>query len=86
MFPDLLKLADVTPVFKKGCKTDKENYRPISVLKPFAKILERTLSKQLNDFVGEKFSPLLCGFRKGHNTQHALLRLLENWRSKIDNK
>ena len=40
-FPDLLKLTDVTPGFKKDDKNDKENYRPISVLKAFAKILER---------------------------------------------
>ena len=85
-FPDILKLADVTPVFKKGCKTDKENYRPISVLKPIAKIFERLLYKQIIIFMDNKFSPLLCGFRKGHNTQHALLKLLDNWREKLDNK
>ena len=86
VFPDLLKLNEFTPVFKKGDKTDKENYRPISVPKPMAKILERMLSKQLNEFINDKFSPLLCAFRKGHNTQHALLNLLENWREKIDKK
>ena len=85
-FPDLLKLTDVTPGFKKDDKNDKENYRPISVLKAFAKILERLLYKQLNEFIEQKFSPLLCGFRKGHNTQHALLKLLEDWRAKLDQK
>ena len=84
--PDLLKLVDVTPVFKKGNKNDKSNYRPISVMKAFAIIFERLLSKQLNDFIENKFSPLLCGFRKGHNTQHALMRLLEDWRAQLDNK
>ena len=85
-FPDLLKLADVTPVFKKDDKNEKGNYRPISVLKAFAKILERLLYKQLNNFIEHKFSPLICGFRKGHNTQHALIKLLEDWRAKLDNK
>ena len=85
-FPDLLKLADVTPAFKKGDKMNKENYRPISVIKVFAKVLERLLCKQLRDFLEPKFSPLLCGFRKGHSTQHALLKLLEDWRNKLDNK
>ena len=84
--PDLLKLVDVTPVFKKGNKNDKSNYRPISVMKAFAIVFERLLSKQLNDFIENKFSPLLCGFRKGHNTQHALMRLLEDWRAQLDNK
>ena len=86
IFPDLLKLVDVTPVFKNDNKNDKANYRPISVLKAFAKIFERLLFKQLNDFIEQKFSPLLCGFRKGHNTQHALIRLIEDWRAKLDNK
>jgi len=86
LFPDLLKLADITPAFKKGDKTKKENYRPISVIKVFAKILERLLCKQLKEFIVPKFSPLLCGFRKGHSTQHALLKLLEDWRDKLDSK
>ncbi len=83
-FPDLLKLVDVTPVFKKGDKNDKTNYRPISVMKCFSVIFERLLFKQLNEFISVKFSPLLCGFRKGHNTQHALINLLEDWRGKLE--
>ena len=85
-FPNLLKVVDVTPVFKKGDKNDRSNYRPISVMKAFAIIFERLLFKQLNDYIEAKFSPLLCGFRKGHNTQHALIRLLEDWRTHLDNK
>ena len=52
----------------KGDKTKKENDQPINVIKVFAKILERLLSKQLREFIEPKFSPLLCGFRKGHST------------------
>ena len=36
--------------------------------------------------MADKFSPNLCGFRKGHSTQHALLKLLEQWRGYLDNK
>ena len=86
IFPDPLKLVDVTAVFKKGDKNDKTNYRPISVMKAFATVFERLLFKQLNGFIESKFSPLLCGFRKGHNTQHALINLLEDWRTQLDNK
>lgn len=85
IFFHIFFLSDVTPAHKKGDKTNKENYRPISVLKVFAKILERILSRQLSEFITSKFSPLLCGFREGHSTQHALLKLLEDWRNKLEN-
>ena len=42
-FPDLLKYADMIPVFKKGDATDKENYRPIRTLPDFSKIFEKLI-------------------------------------------
>ena len=48
--PDVFKISKVTPVFKTGAMTDPGNYRPISVLSPFAKILERLVYNQLNHF------------------------------------
>ena len=39
--PTKMKLAYVTPIFKKGDKLDSTNYRPISVTPSFAKIFER---------------------------------------------
>ena len=85
-FPNLMKFGDVTPVFKKDDKTKKENYRPICILSPFSKVFERILSNQISSFMKGKLSDNLCGFRKGYNTQHALLNLLENWRYHLDNK
>ena len=40
-FPDKLKFADVSPVFKKDCKTDKSNYRPVTLLLVISKVYER---------------------------------------------
>ena len=60
------------------------NYRPLSVLPALSKVLERILGKQLGSFMQNKFSPYLCGFRNGYSTQHAMLRLLENWRYHLD--
>ena len=37
-FPDKLKTADITPVFKKGDKHEKSNYRPISILPILSKV------------------------------------------------
>ena len=86
VFPESLKLADITPALKKDDKTNKKNYRPISLLPPLSKTFERLICDQINEFMRDKLSPLLCGFRKGYSTQYALLRLLEQWRSKLDNK
>ena len=68
IFPDELKVADIVPVFKKEDPNDKTNYRPISLLPLISKIFEK---------VYKILSPKLCGFRKGHSTQHALLNLLK---------
>ena len=42
-FPDGLKEADVTPVFKKDDNTNRENYRPVSILPTVSKIYERNI-------------------------------------------
>ena len=44
------------------------------------------MQKQIHDFIISFLSPYLCGYRKGFNTQHALLTLAENWRKSLDNK
>ena len=46
-FPNCVKLANITPVFKKGARTSKNNYRPASILPVFSKISGRLLSRQL---------------------------------------
>ena len=77
-FPQNLKLADITRVYKKNYPLDKTNYRPISMLPVVSKIFERIMQKQINDFIISFLSPYLCGYRKGFNTRHALLTLVEN--------
>ena len=84
-FPDILKYADITPVFKKGDTTDKSNYRPISTLSNFSKIFEKLIYSQVNSYMEPKLSKYLAGFRRNHNTQHALLRMIESWRA-LQNK
>ena len=79
-FPENLKLADVTPIFKKKDKTFAENYRPISVLPTVSKIIEQIMLKQITDYIRKFLSPFLCGYRKEFRTQYLLLSLLERWR------
>ena len=67
-FPNLMKVAEMSPVFKKLDNTSKDNYRPISTLSNFAKLFESIIYSQLNDCMENKFSKYLTAFRKSRNT------------------
>ena len=66
IFPSKLKLAKVTPVFKKGSRKDKHNCRPIPVLSIFSKIFEKAMFKRLYRYLGSCniLYPLQFGFRR----------------------
>ena len=85
VFPDELKLANVTPLYKKSDREDKTNYRPISVLPSLSKVYKKILYKQLTSFFETKLSPHLCGFRSRYSAQHALSNLLFTWQNCLDN-
>ena len=44
-FPDNIKLADMTPVYKKKDPLKKENYRSVSILSAISRIFERLMQK-----------------------------------------
>ena len=85
IFPDAEKRASVTPVFKKDDKLLKTNYRPISVLNVFSKVFERFLLNQMLPFIENVMSSLMSAYRSKYSTQHVLLRLIEQWRTFLDN-
>ena len=85
VFPDQLKLADITPIFKSVDSMAKKNYRPVSILNSVSKLFEKLIQKQLNPFFDDKLSEYLCGYRKGNSTQYALLNLIESWKKYRDN-
>jgi hypothetical protein len=60
IFPNELKLGDVSPVFKKDDSTNKDNFRPISVLSAISKIYERILTDQISSYMEDILSPLTC--------------------------
>ena len=74
-FPDSLKNADITPVYKKDDPTGKVNYRPVSVLPLLTKIFKRVIYNQLGEYMNLFLNILFRGFRKTHSTQHALFKL-----------
>ena len=85
-FSDNLKLADVTPVFKKDDANLTKNYRPVSVLPIVSNILERLLQKQAISHIEQYLSNFLCGYRQGYSTQTALISMLEKWRNILHSK
>ena len=87
VFPDKMKVAKVIPIFKKDSKTDVANYRPISLLTVFSKILERLIYNRMNCFL--KKCDILYekqfGFRKKHSTSHATAYLSSKLYTTLDN-
>ena len=83
-FPSCLKMADVTPLHKKGKKDLKEKCRPVSILPVFSKVFERSMFAQMSSFFDNFLSKQQCGFRKGYSTQQCLLVLLEKWKRAVD--
>ena len=84
VFPDELKLAEVIPLFKKYDPFDKSNYRPVSLLSHMSKVFERIIYNQINECIEPFLSNLPTGFRKNHNTQHSLIKMLENFKEALD--
>ena len=87
IFPDDFKIACVTPVFKGGDEKDLGNYRPISVLPCFSKILERIMYNRLynhliknNILYSKQF-----GFQKGHSAEHAIIQLIYQINNNFEN-
>ena len=73
VFPDHLKYGIVTPLYKSGDRSSMSNYRPVSLLLVFSKVLERTMHCRLdqhlsinNILVTEQY-----GFRSDRSTEHA---------------
>ena len=86
IFPDELKIAKVIPIYKSGDKTSIENYRPISVLSVFSKILEKIMYNHLINFINKHniLYKYQFGFRKRHSTNHAIITLVDKISTALD--
>ena len=77
--PDHYKQAKVIPIYKSLDKEDFTNYRPLSLLSTFSKLLEKLVSKQIFRFL-HKYEILYehqCGFQPKHDTTQPILQLLD---------
>ena len=84
IFPQNPKLADVAPLFKKDVKQYKGNYRPVSLLSSISKVFGRLMHHQMHEYMINKLSIFLCGFREKMNAQNCLVFLVEKWRRGLD--
>ena len=88
IFPDIWKLARVTPIYKSGQTSNLSNYRPISVLSVLSRLLEKLVHDQLYDFckTNDSLSKNQFAFRKLHSTITSMLNITETWYKNIDER
>ena len=80
IFPTSLKLANITPTYKKGSK----NFRRVSIMLNISKIYERCLFKSKSNYFENIFSKCQCGFRQDLNAQYCLISMIEKWIKSLD--
>lgn len=87
-FPEDLKIAKIKPVFKKGCKSDIHNYRPIALLSNFSKIFEKIIyDRLLNYFYTNNLINInQFGFQKNKSTTMAIFKFLKSMWDTVNDK
>ena len=83
-FPNNLKLAEVSPLYKANDNFQKKNFRPVSVLTSISKIYERIYHDQLYAYFHDIFSHMLAAYRPRHGCQHVLTNLINSWKKSLD--
>ncbi|KAJ3643854.1 hypothetical protein Zmor_026539 [Zophobas morio] len=86
IFPDIWKVAKITPVFKEGDFTNVEKYRPISILPNFSKVFETVLYNQLYPKLKNVISEQQHGFMPGRSTLSNLTCMSQSIAASLDNK
>ena len=78
IIPKDLKLAKVIPIYKSSSREELKNYRPVSLLPAFSKILEKFVFNKITSYMNNTnlFYEHQYGFRAGHSTIHPIIDLL----------
>jgi hypothetical protein len=86
--PSKMKIAKVIPIFKSGDASDINNYRPISLLSTFSKILEKIVQSRLFDYLETHnlITSQQFGFRPSHSTVHPMTLLLNKVTAALNDK
>ena len=85
-FPAELKIARVVPIFKNGDKSNISNFRPVSVLPVFSKLLEKIVYNRLTSFINTNdiLYKYQFGFRPNHSTNIAHITLIDRIMKLLD--
>ena len=88
IFLDKLKIARVTPLFKGDENYELGNYRPVSVLPCFSKILEKIMNNRVYKYLTDNnmLYKKQFSFQEGHSTEHAIVQLVDQIRNSFESK
>ena len=88
IFPDILKISQITPIYKKGPKNICCNYRPISLVSSFSKIFEKCLYSQFINYLNKKnlITSSQYGFRSTYSCSMAVSKISSEIIKSIDDK
>lgn len=86
VFPDGLKTSLVVPVFKRGDRSNVDNYRQITLVSAFSKIFERAVYDRVVGFLESRGLLTTCqhGFRKGRSTETATAAFVQHIADEVD--
>ena len=86
MFSDNAKIECASLLDKHADgKYSVNNVRPVNLINTFSKIYQKIGKDFLISKMEHHFSPFISAYRKSFSTEHVLIRLLEDWRNKLDN-
>lgn len=87
-FPKIFKTAIIKPLHKAGSRTNIQNYRPISLISNFGKIIEKIIKTRMTQFLEkhEIIAESQHGFRKGKSTRDAIFELTDGIYKLLDQK
>ena len=88
IFPDLMKLAEVTPLYKGKSREFETNYRPISLLTTMSKIVEKVVYSRVYKFLSTtgQICETQYGFRSNHSCEHAVAQVVGSVLKNLENK
>ena len=80
IFPDIMKMAEVVPLYKGKSRENETNYRPISLLSTMSKVMEKVVYQRVYQFLANtgQICETQYGFRSNHSCEHAIAQVIGN--------